>query len=207
MEWSWSFLRYVLWQLGAQAELDFLDDLQQHPELDLASHRLVTVHRLRLAGLILADIAAQLGISIRHASRLAKTPPVPALRRRLLDLLRRRLQERDRQRRLEAEAVLARLRAQLERQGVRPGPLTRADLSRTAGKLPKGIRKRSRAAVVYPESKQQLQTLKDAGLSEQQIGAVRALGLTPDELNALMLRGLGPPSPRGRVRVFETEQR
>jgi hypothetical protein len=81
---------------------------------------------------------------------------VPALRRRLLVLLRRQLQERNRQRQLEAEAVLARLRAQLERQGVRPGPLTRADLSQTAGKLPKAIRQRSRPAVVRPESEQQI---------------------------------------------------
>jgi excisionase family DNA binding protein len=205
VESSWSFLRYVLWRLDAQAELEFTDALQQNPELDPASHRLITVHRLRLAGLMLAEIAAQLGISIRHASRLARTPPVPALRRRMLALLRRDVHEQKSRRQQGAETLLAGLRAQLQKQGVRPSALTRADLSQSARALPRAIRKRSRPAVVHPENRQQLQALRDAGLDDEQIEAVRVLGLTPDELNALLLRGLGPPVPGRRIAISRSE--
>lgn len=206
LESSWSYLSYLLWRLHARGELEFMYMLKEEgPELHLPSYRLLTVHRLRLAGRTYAEIAAELGISVRHASRLDKIHPVVALRATLLRMAHRAIRERVNARLHEHERVLAQLRARLEKEGIRPSALTRADLVNWKFPLPRTLRKRSRLATVRPErTPQQIQTLKDAGLTVPEIEAILAIGLTPDELNALMLRGLGPSkAPPGQIAPSE----
>ena len=117
----------------------------------------------------------------------------------------RAIRERVNARLHEHERVLAQLRARLEKEGIRPSALTRADLVNWKFPLPRTLRKRSRLATVRPErTPQQIQTLKDAGLTVPEIEAILAIGLTPDELNALMLRGLGPSkAPPGQIAPSE----
>lgn len=206
LESSWSYLSHLLWRLNAREELEFMYMLKEEgPELHLPSYRLLTVHRLRLAGRTYAEIAAELGISVRHACRLDKIHPVVALRAALLRLAHREIRERVHARLQEHGRVLAQLRARLDKEGIRPSALTRADLVYWKHPLPRSLRKRSRLATVRPErTRQQIQTLKDAGLTVPEIEAILALGLTPDELNALILRGLGPPSlPARRIAASE----
>ena len=200
LESSWSYLSHLLWRLHAREELEFMYMLKEEgPELHLPSYRLLTVHRLRLAGRTYAEIATELGISVRHASRLDKIHPVVALRASLLRLAHRKIRERVHARVQEHERVLAQLRARLDKEGIHPSTLTRADLVYRKHPLPRALRKRSRLATVRPErTRQQIQILKDAGLTIPEIEAILAIGLTPDELNALMLRGLGPARPPAR---------
>ena len=200
LDLTWPLLREVLAELGARAELEFLDAIHRDPELDLPAYRLVTAHRLRLAGFVLNDIAAQLSISVRHASRLAQTPPVPGLRRRMIARLRLAIREHEDRHAEAMEAALERVRLELGRRGVRPSAITKAQLSRRRRTLPPTAFARSRPITVTPQGPHQLQALRDAGLSEEQVDAVATLGLTPDELNALLLRGFGPrreSPPRG----------
>jgi len=202
-EIAWRIIELGLAELSADTELRFLIALQKQPELDPAAHRLATVHTLRTGGLVLREIAHELGISVRQASRLDHADLASGLRRGLLRFLRRAVRERAAIVRQERQLAIAELSRRLEAEGVTSHKLIAAKLSGSWAYLPKPARDQAKPLVARPDSgRASWRVLKDAGLDESQILAIARLGVSPDELNELMLRGLGPPAPaEDRVRI------
>lgn len=100
LERSWSLVEGLLPKARAwrDRELALVDELHANPERNRRLYRLVSVLRLRRLGLTLSQIASELGITSRHARRLAAASLFLALRRELV--------RRDkRQERAEAEAA------------------------------------------------------------------------------------------------------
>ena len=100
LERSWSLVEGLLPKARAwrDRELALVDELHAHPERNLRVYRLASVLRLRRLGLTFDQIASELGITSRHARRLAATSLFLALRRELV--------RRDKRReRAEAEAA------------------------------------------------------------------------------------------------------
>src|ERR1700693_84439 len=83
---SWSLIEGTLPKAMAwrDRELDLVDELRAHPERNRRLYRLLSVHRLRRLGLTFSQIAAELGITSRHARRLNATSVFLALRRELV---------------------------------------------------------------------------------------------------------------------------
>jgi len=83
---SWSLIEGILPKAMAwrDRELDLVDELRGHPERNRRLHRLLSVHRLRRLGLTFSQIAAELGITSRHARRLNAASVFLALRRELV---------------------------------------------------------------------------------------------------------------------------
>ncbi len=83
---SWSLIEATLPKAMAwrDRELDLVDDLRAHPERNRRLYRLLSVHRLRRLGLTFSQIAAELGITSRHARRLNAASVFLALRRELV---------------------------------------------------------------------------------------------------------------------------
>jgi len=83
---SWSLIEGILPKAMAwrDRELDLVDELRAHPERNRRLHRLLSVHRLRRLGLTFSQIAAELGITSRHARRLNAASVFLALRRELV---------------------------------------------------------------------------------------------------------------------------
>ncbi len=97
---SWSLVEGVLpsARVWRDRELALVDELRAHPERNRRLYRLASVHRLRRLGMTFGQIAAELGITSRHARRLSGASLFLALRRELV--------RRDKaQERAEAEAV------------------------------------------------------------------------------------------------------
>jgi len=86
LEGSWDLVEGTLGPALAwrDRELDLVDKLRADPETNLRLYRLVSVHRLRLLGLTFNQIAAEVGVSRRHARRLAGRSVFLALRRYLV---------------------------------------------------------------------------------------------------------------------------
>ena len=83
---SWSLIEGTLPKAMAwrDRELDLVDELRAHPKRNLRLFRLLSVHRLRRLGLTFSQIAAELGITSRHARRLNAASVFLALRRELV---------------------------------------------------------------------------------------------------------------------------
>ena len=83
---SWSLIEGTLPKAMAwrDRELDLVDELRAHPERNRRLYRLLSVHRLRRLGLTFSQIAAELGITSRHARRLNAASVFLALRRELV---------------------------------------------------------------------------------------------------------------------------
>ncbi|MHB8578004.1 MAG: helix-turn-helix domain-containing protein [Dehalococcoidia bacterium] len=83
---SWSLIEGTLPKAMAwrDRELDLVDEIRAHPERNLRLFRLLSVHRLRRLGLTFSQIAAELGITSRHARRLNAASVFLALRRELV---------------------------------------------------------------------------------------------------------------------------
>lgn len=83
---SWSLIEGTLPKAMAwrDRELDLVDELRAHPKRNLRLFRLLSVHRLRRLGLTFSRIAAELGITSRHARRLNAASVLLALRRELV---------------------------------------------------------------------------------------------------------------------------
>jgi DNA-binding CsgD family transcriptional regulator len=83
---SWSLIEGTLpkARVWRDRELDLVDELRVHPERNRRLFRLLSVHRLRRLGLTFSQIAAELGITSRHARRLIAASVFLALRRELV---------------------------------------------------------------------------------------------------------------------------
>jgi hypothetical protein len=83
---SWSLIEGTLpnARVWRDRELDLVDELRRHPKRNRRLYRLLSVHRLRRLGLTFSQIAAELGITSRHARRLNAASVFLALRRELV---------------------------------------------------------------------------------------------------------------------------
>jgi AraC-like DNA-binding protein len=154
----------------------FLEALKINRAINLGAYRLVCARGLHELGFNADDIAAQLGVSARHARRLiGKDPGVAAAK------------AAHRWAPVEARRIVTALRTQLQAEGIqfhkwvmrgrrRIGPPTHPDRPRPAFKV-KRLLQDERAG------------LRRAGLSPEQVWAINIVGLGSDELNELLLRG------------------
>ncbi|HUY74465.1 MAG TPA: hypothetical protein VMW11_08135 [Candidatus Dormibacteraeota bacterium] len=190
LDWTWTVLEVMTDDEGASRyELSLIAQVKRDPALNPFLHRLLTVKRLRIAGLSSVEISDMIGISARQVRRLSAQQTVTVLDR-LQDATERTppavLLERYRRR---ARKVVAQIQRRLEVAGFRyhrrppqPGdyfvPRGRPAPAHKADKL-------------FPE---EIRRLKDGGLNAQQIAAIQLVGIGQDELNELILNGL-PPKP------------
>src|SRR5487761_717225 len=73
LEWSWIVLEQRLEDEGAGPdEVRLVEEIKRDPTLDRVLYRLMTVKRLRLAGLRSREIAELLGVSARQVRRLTR---------------------------------------------------------------------------------------------------------------------------------------
>lgn len=155
----------------------FLQALKTTDSLNTRAYRHLRAHGLRELGFDVVPIAAELGVSIRHARRL--------IRKDLAEPISRAAH---RWAQVEARRLVGELRAELKAEGFRfhqwvmrgdrvAGPPTHPDRPRPAFK-------------VKMLSRDEKITLRRAGLSEEQIWAIGIVGVGSDELNELLLRGL-----------------
>ena len=86
LEHSWDLVEGILPAARAwrDRELDLVEQLRANPTGNVRLFRLVSVQRLRRLGLTFDQIAAELGISARHARRLSRASVFLALRRKLV---------------------------------------------------------------------------------------------------------------------------
>ncbi len=154
----------------------FLEALKVNRTINLGVYRLVYARGLYQLDFKADDIAAQLGVSVRHARRLIGKDPGVAVAKAA-----------HRWAPVEARRIVSALRAQLQAEGVRfhkwvmrgrrrIGPPTHPDRPRPAFKV-KRLLQDERAG------------LRRAGLSSEQVWAINIVGLGSDELNELLLRG------------------
>jgi AraC-like DNA-binding protein len=83
---SWTLIegtlpKAMVWR---DRELDLVDELRRHPKRNRRLYRLLSVHRLRRLGLTFSQIAAEVGITSRHARRLNAASVFLSLRRELV---------------------------------------------------------------------------------------------------------------------------
>jgi AraC-like DNA-binding protein len=154
----------------------FLQALKKNRPINLGAYRLVCACGLHELGFQVDDIAAELGVSPRHARRLIRK-----------DLGASISKAANRWAPLEARRIVRALRAQLQAEGIRfhkwvmrgrrrAGPPTHPDRPRPAFKV-KRLLQDERAG------------LRRAGLSSEQVWAISIVGLGSDELNEFLLRG------------------
>ncbi len=152
-----------------------LEDAALYPP----AHRLLSVHRLRSTGLATSEIARRLGISERHARRLARRDPTKVFEAQLAKRYRASAEHRAV---LEERGLVAQLRSQLEGQGIR---------SHIARWYSRGGWKATHPFRVRPDDTPQTRAwLAGAGLSPRQVQAVIRAGVSAEELNELLLRGV-----------------
>jgi|SRR5579872_2640591 len=157
--------------------LPFLQAMKTRPSLNLRAYRLLCAHGLRGLGFDVVPIAAELGVSIRHARRLLR-----------MDLVGPIAGAAHRWAQIETRRLVGELRATLKAEGFRfhqwvmrgdrvAGPPTHPDRPRPAFK-------------VKTLTRDEKISLRGAGLSDEQIWAIGVAGIGSDELNELLLRGL-----------------
>jgi AraC-like DNA-binding protein len=163
--------------LAAHEELvPFLEALKVNRTINLCAYRLVCVGGLHELGFKADEIAAQLGVSPRHARRLIGKDPRVAVTKAA-----------HRWAPVEARRIVRALRSELQADGIRfhqwvmrgrrrIGPPTHPDRPRPAFKVKRLLQDESAG-------------LRRAGLSPKQIWAINIAGLGSDELNELLLRG------------------
>ena len=156
--------------------LPFLEALKINRATNLRAYRLVCASGLHQLGFNADDIAAQLGVSARHARRLIGKDPGVAVGK-----------SAHRWAPVEARRIVRALRAQLQAEGIqfhqwvmrgkrRIGPPTHPDRPRPSFKVKR----------LWQD---EIAGLRRAGLSPEQVWAINIVGLGSDELNELLLRG------------------
>jgi len=154
----------------------FLEALKINRTINLGAYRLVHARGLHELGFSADDIAARLGVSVRHARRLIGKDPGVAVGK-----------SAHRWAPVEARRIVRALRAQLQAEGIqfhqwvmrgkrRIGPPTHPDRPRPAFKV-KRLMQYEKAGLLR------------AGLSPEQVWAINIAGLGSDELNELLVRG------------------
>ena len=178
LEVGWRAVERRLRRVPAAHEeaVPFLEALKKNRPINLGTYRLVCACGLHELGFQVNDIAAELGVSARHARRLIGKDPGVAVAKAA-----------HRWAPVEARRIMSALRAQLQAEGIRfhqwvmrgrrrAGPPTHPDRPRPAFKI-KRLLQDERAG------------LRRAGLSPEQVWAINIVGLGSDELNELLLRG------------------
>ena len=154
----------------------FLEALKINRAINLGAYRLVCAGGLHELGFQVDDIAAELGVSARHARRLIGKDTSVAIAKAA-----------HRWASVEARRIVRALRAQLQAEGIRfhkwvmrgrrrIGPPTHPDRPRPAFKVKR----------LLPDERV---GLRRAGLSPEQVWAINIVGVGSDELNELLLRG------------------
>jgi DNA-binding transcriptional MerR regulator len=161
-----------------------LEAIRDHPAADRPLHRALAVRALGEAGFNLRETALQLDISERQVRRLRSMTLTGAL---LAAYERGKRKERGALRRL-ARPVVAEIQARLAASGFRP-----ARRDPRSGKSGARDGQTARMLLVRNLSRDQIQDLRMAGLTQQQIHAISLVGIGVDELNELMLNGLPAP--------------
>ncbi|HUZ88063.1 MAG TPA: hypothetical protein VNF26_14045 [Candidatus Baltobacterales bacterium] len=190
LDWTWAVLEVMTYDKGASRyELELIAQIKRNPAANPYLHRLLTVKRLRIAGLSSVEISDMTGISARQVRRLSSHQLITVLDK-MQDVTERTppavLLERYRRR---ARKVVAGIQRRLEMAGFQyhrrppqPGdyfvPRRRPAPAHKVDKL-------------FPE---EIRRLRDGGLTERQIVAIKLVGIGQDELNELILHGL-PPKP------------
>jgi len=175
---AWRAMERRLRRVPAAHEelVPFLEALKINREINLGAYRLVCAHGLHELDFSADDIAARLGVSVRHARRLIGQDPGVAVAKAA-----------HRWAPIEARRIVRALRAQLQAEGIRfhrwvmrgkrrIGPPTHPDRPRPAFKV-KSLLQEERVG------------LRRAGLSPEQVWAISIVGLASEELNELLLRG------------------
>ena len=186
---SWEVAeRLVGWSKKTrEPELALLRSLREDPAQNRRLYRLLSVQRLQGAGLTFREIALELGITARHARRLAARSGSIALRKEIYKAT-------DRTRRAavpSARVVVAEIRLRLKGAGVVYHQ--RSAKARQKDPFPLDTPENPRQAFVVKKlTKSERHGLHVAGLSEDQINAIDLVGLGSDELNHLLLHGLPP---------------
>ena len=156
-----------------QTLVAFLEVLKKDPDLHPGAYRLLVSQGLNTLEFRPKQIAAVLGISERHARRLARIKDIgePVYRAA------RRWGER------RARQLVAELRRQLAGEGLR--------YHRSSGRRGAPVHPgRPRPAfIVTSLTSDEVMGLGRAGLSDEQIWAITVVGIGSDELNQLLLRG------------------
>lgn len=157
-------------------EQRFIAELRSNPSLDLATYRLLSVHRLSALGLSRPEIGRQLGISARHVRRLSRRSPRLALRDGRSRTRRRSRQER----RFLAQRLVAALGERVEAAGVTLHERMSRDM---------GPKRRIPAFKVWSLSRADALRLQRLGLTAEEVEAITLVGIPSDVLNYLMLHG------------------
>jgi hypothetical protein len=180
LEYSWkAFKELLIADRGPQPELlALVDEIRAEPARNLVVHRLLSVHRLLLTDLSFEEIALHLGISSRHARRLARRRPLMALR--WLRMERRRRKQLTRAR---ARAIVDELQQSLEAGGFRGHMQPLRGMAKIVTK-----RDSAPAFPVRRLTRYEQRQLRQGGLSEEQLEAIQLVGLGADELHELMNR-------------------
>lgn len=211
LEWTWEALLQAMDQpeLGLRV-LVLIAAIRARPNLSRRLHRLLSVHRLRIAELTSAEIGDLIGVSSRHVRRLSRRGLEKALgiRRRpphqgddyereddeeLLDedeeenLVEVFLRKIDRARQTAARRVVEEMQGRLKAAGfVRHDRAWRP----TDRFTPTGSRPPARIAKKLDHA--MMTHLAAGGLSQEQIEAIQLVGIGLDELNELIVHGLPP---------------
>jgi len=169
-----------------EPELSLLRSLQADPSRKPRLFRLVAAQVLQGAGLTFSEIALELGITARHARRLAARSVSIALRKEIYKQAGRttkaaatapaQLVVDEIRRLLGAAGVIYHVRSAKARRA-RPFPVD----------TPDGLRQAFRVKKLMTAEKVRLRA---NGLSEEQIHAIGLAGLGTDELNFLLLYGI-----------------
>ena len=151
----------------------FLDALNKNPEVHAGAYRLLLSQGLSAMEFRPRQIAAVLGISERHARRLARVSEIGESVYRAA----RRWGDR------EARQLVVELRQQLATEGLR--------YHRSSGSSGTPVHPdRPRPAFIITRlTHDEVMGLTRAGLSDKQIWAITVAGIGSDELNQLLLRG------------------
>jgi hypothetical protein len=181
LEWSWLVLEARAEELGAgRRGAETINTLHKNPSLDRRLHRLLSVHRLRLAGLTSAEVAGMLRISTRQVRRLSARHLGEALENSPI------LEDRaDKRANVAARKLVAGIQLRLEESGFRyhQRPWQPGDEFTPRGR-------RAPAHKAKKLFREEYVHLHRAGLTDEEIKAIRRVGIGQDELNELILRGL-----------------
>ncbi len=212
LEWSWIYLEQRLENEGVGPdEIRLVDEIMRDPTLNRVLYRLITVQRLRLAGLRSTEIADLLRVSARQVRRLTRRDLHLALQELVRDPW---LEERDGPTEQPlpdqddaADDALERIKDRRHRRNWRASHRVVAEIQlrlaasgfqrhRRAPQPDDAFVVKGRGAAAFKVknlSRAVIQHLLDGGLSQQQVMAIQGSGIGEDELNELILHGLPPP--------------
>ena len=175
-----------------RAEQALIRALRADPSMNPRLYRLASVERLVAGGLTSAEIGLELGITSRHARRLARRSVSVALRKEIYKTTERTKHAAV----LEARVVVREIRRRMKRAGFVFHQ--RSQKARSMHPFPLDTPEDPRQSWLTNRLLQSEKTrLRIVGLSDEQIKAIDIARIGTDELNYLMLNGL--PDDEGRA--------